>query len=114
MAKQLRVQATTLARLGLPNQAHLINGVAEHCDARSLYEERATLRASHRPSWIVKRRSNRFGRNGDFVRGFIIMLAKVFTVYFGKRLLGVIATITNVGFERRDLTADRIRGVFER
>jgi hypothetical protein len=37
MAGQLRAQATTLARLGLPNQAHLINGVAEHCDIRSLY-----------------------------------------------------------------------------
>jgi hypothetical protein len=61
---------------------------------------------------LVIRRSSRLG--DPWVQGFIIDTAAHFEALFGKKMLGLVATMANVAFERTDLTEDRVKGVFRR
>ena len=55
--------------------------------------------------FIVARQSDRLG--DEWQRGFIIDMADCCKALFGKKMLGVVATMANVAFVRTDLTEDR-------
>ena len=107
LARRLRVDADELRRLGAARFVSSLEQAADDCE----------MQARFRKPWdddpfIVARQSKRLG--DDWQRGFIIDMAGRCKAMFGKRMLGVVAIMANVAFERTDLTEDRIRGVFPR
>jgi hypothetical protein len=93
MAKQLRIDA------------------GEHADQRLLHaahasEELADLAAPPASSPLLVPRSQR----GDAtLKGFVITLADITNQIFNAPLYGTIATVTNVAFDRDDMTDKKVR-----
>jgi hypothetical protein len=108
LARRIRDDAARLTALGGSSFAPALERAAGHCDLQA----DMVRRASRNDPLIVQRHSDRLG--GAEVQGFIIDMAEHFNAFFGKRMLGLVAIMANVAFERMDLTEDRIRGVFPR
>ena len=107
LATRLRDNAAKLSRLGGSHFVEELEKAADHCDLQ------AELRSPARVDpFLVARQSDRLG--DPWVQGFIINTAECCRALFGKKMLGVVAIMANVAFERTDLTEDRIRGVFRR
>jgi hypothetical protein len=67
------------------------------------------LRPDSRDPWIIQRKSERIG--DDWVRGFIIEATQICLLLFGKKMSGTVAILTNVAFDRHDVTRGAIQGV---
>ena len=107
LATRLRDYAAKLSRLGASHFVEELDKAAADCDLQ------AELRGPARVDpFLVARQSDRLG--DPWVRGFIINTAECCQALFGEKMLGVVATMANVAFERTDLTEDRVRGVFRR
>jgi hypothetical protein len=108
LARRLRDDSAQLTRLGGSRFALQAEQAAAHCDLQADLARAAT----QNDPLIAERQSSRLG--DPWVQGFIIDTAAHFNALFGKRMLGLVAIIANVAFEREDLIEDRIRGVFRR
>lgn len=107
MASRLRDDACRLRKLGLPHFVSAIEKAADDCIAQ--VDMRVHFDGD---DFLVARSSKRIG--GPWVQGFVISMANLYEYLFGQRMLGLVATMTNVAMQRSDLTEDRIRGVFRR
>ena len=106
-ASRLRDDACRLRKLGRPHFVSAIEKAADDCIAQ------ANMRVPYdNDNFLTARSSKRLG--GPWVQGFIISMANLYEYLFGQRMLGLVATMTNVAMQRGDLTEDRIRGVFRR
>jgi hypothetical protein len=105
LASRLRANAEELSKFGEARFAMLVGQAANFCDMQADWSQ-----PRQDDSFLVSRQSNRLG--GPWVQGFIINTAQCCQALFGKRMLGVVAIMANVAFERTDLTEDRIRGIF--
>jgi hypothetical protein len=105
LASRLRTDAEELRKLGEARLAMPVGRAADFCDMQADWS-----RPRQDDSFLVSRQSNRLG--GPWVQGFIINTAGCCRALFGKKMLGVVAIMANVAFERTDLTEDRIRGIF--
>jgi hypothetical protein len=106
LARRLRDDSAQLTRLGGSRFALQVEEAAVHCDLQADLARAAT----QNDPLIAERQSSRLG--DPWVQGFIIETAAHFNALFGKRMLGLVALMANVAFEREDLIEDRIRGVF--
>jgi hypothetical protein len=106
LARRLRDDSAQLTRLGGSRFSLQVERAAAHCDLQADLARAAT----RNDPLIAERHSSRLG--DPWVQGFIIETAAHFKAMFGKRMLGLVALMANVAFEREDLIEDRIRGVF--
>jgi hypothetical protein len=74
--------------------------------AASAYLERADGLAPGSGSPLLVNRKH--GRN-ESIKGFVLELAATTKAIFGASLFGTVATLTNVAFDRTDITAGQIR-----
>ena len=74
--------------------------------AASAYLERADDVAPGPGSPLLVNRKH--GRN-ELIKGFVLELAATTKAIFGASLFGTVATLTNVAFDRADITAGQIR-----
>jgi hypothetical protein len=74
--------------------------------AASAYLERADGLAPRSGSPLLVNRKH--GRN-ESIKGFVLELAATTRAIFGASLFGTVATLTNVAFDRTDITAGQIR-----
>jgi hypothetical protein len=106
LARRLQDDSAQLTRLGGSRFALQVEEAAVYCDLQADLARAAT----QNDPLIAERQSSRLG--DPWVQGFIIDTAAHFNAVFGKRMLGLVALMANVAFEREDLIEDRIRGVF--
>jgi hypothetical protein len=99
MAKRILADNIELQRLGGYPDERLER-------AASAYLERADDVAPAPGSPLLVNRKH--GRN-DLIKGFVLELAATTKAIFGASLFGTVATLTNVAFDRADITAGQIR-----
>jgi hypothetical protein len=70
------------------------------------------LRFNPRNPWQVQRKSQRTG--DEWMHGFIIQATLTCLQLFNEKMQGTVATLTNVGFGRQDVTRGAVQGVVKR
>jgi hypothetical protein len=111
----LRKQAATLQSLGMNDDARKLNEIASDCDDEVLNtvperhiasdeNEGSVFTPQADDPWIIARQS------GDVeLRAFVADLSITTQLLFRKTLHGTLATVTNVVFDRKDMTFGKIR-----
>jgi hypothetical protein len=104
-------KAKTARRRYITMAKQLLIDAGEHADQRLLhaayaYEELADLAAPPVSSPLVVPRNQ---RRDATLKGFVITLADVTNQIFHAPLYGTIATVTNVTFDRDDMTDKKVR-----
>ena len=117
VAEVLRKQAATLQSQGMNDHAQKLNEIASDCDdnASNINPERQigsdeNDRSLFTPQaddpWIIER------KKGDLeLRAFVADLSVTTNMLFRKTLHGTLANVTNVVFDRQDVTFDVIRAM---
>jgi hypothetical protein len=114
VAEVLREQAATLQSLRMNDDALKLNEIASDCDdeASKTFPERSIVSEENEGSlftpqaddpWIIKR------KRGDLeLRAFVADLSITTNMLFRMTLHGTLANVTNVVFDRQDMTFDTI------
>jgi hypothetical protein len=111
VAKRLRSDAAILSSFGMEREARKLKNIASHCDDEAFnilpYDDENSahswsLKTDDR--WIIVR------RQGDLeLRAFVVSLSIITGTLFRKILYGTLATVSNVRFDRQDVTAEKVR-----
>jgi hypothetical protein len=113
LGSRILADVQTLRDLGNSSFASALTDAAEDCNRQADGLEAELCQVLRiRSDLIVSRTSSRLG--DPWLRAFIILMSGHCSYLFGKRMDGVVATLTNVVFQRTDLTQDNIRGAFRR
>jgi hypothetical protein len=104
ISARLRNEASKLSELGMEEDALEVGRIAANCEEQAIWaepdeEDLLTFVAAYR------------NRNDNSLRGYVAYLAGTTQQIFGKPLHGTLATISNVAFQRTDITADRIHDI---
>jgi hypothetical protein len=101
ISARLRNEASKLSELGMEEEALEVERIAANCEEHSYWAE---LDEEDPLISVVVYRD----RNNNSLRGYIAYLAGTTQQIFGQPLHGTLATISNVAFQRTDITPDRI------
>jgi hypothetical protein len=111
VAKRLRCDASILSSLGMKREARKLRRIASDCDddASAILPDRDSDGSVLRPQvdydpWIITRR-----RKNLELRTFVASLSITTEQLFGEALCGALATISNVRFNRADVTRGKVR-----
>jgi hypothetical protein len=106
VAKRLRRDAAMVSSLGMEREARKLHRIASDCDDEAVSILPYEHGFSHKTDdpWIIVR------RRGDLeLRAFVADLSTITRTLFGQILRGTIATVSNVRFNRQDVTRKKIR-----
>jgi hypothetical protein len=106
ISEQLRDIAAILSSLGRKREARKLRQIASDCDdhASNILPERNSDGSLADDPWIITRR-----RGDSKVRTFVANLSITTRQLFGRTLYGTLATVTNVAFNRQDITDTKVR-----
>lgn len=104
ISARLRNEASKLSELGMEEDALEVERIAANCEEQSYWaepdeEDLLTFVAAYR------------NRNDNSLRSYVAYLAGATQQIFGQPLHGTLATISNVAFQRTNITADRIHDI---
>jgi len=98
---RLRNEASNLRKFGLEEDALEVERIAANCEEHSYWAE-PDEEDPLNPVVVYR------DRNNNSLRSYVAYLAGTTQRIFGKPLHGTLATISNVAFQRTDITPDRI------
>jgi len=115
VAERSRNDADILNSFRIETEAHRLSEIADDCDrkAQNILPDRNPDGSKFIPGvddpWIITR------RRGDLeLRTFLVDLSDPTVNIFGKRFCGTLATVSNVAFNRQDVTREQVREMLRR